>query len=603
MNDDDLNISGKARHMLEDIHTLSEDPAAAINQAQRDIEGNPGNIRAYRALAAALRQLGRHEEAGRADTSAVQASARSAPLLEAARAMRDRQVARAEQLLRAYLAADPDDPQALRMLAEIAAVCGHGGEAERLLRKALKAAPGFAPLYVNLAALLQDLGRTDEALTLLDQVLASDRANGMLLSFKAGILMGAGRPGEALETQERLLACAPDMATGWANYADTLKALGRADDAVSAYRTSLRLDPTSGFAWWGLANLRTTKLDQQDSGAIGKALAGAPGTLNRIQLHFALGKALSDQSRFAESFRHYATANEIRRTFIPYDPQWIGGTVRKTQAVFTREFVQQRTGQGCPATDPIFIVGLPRAGSTLVEQILASHPGVEGAGELFELDRIAMSLPGRGDGQSAWLDAIGSLTAEALHALGERYLAATRVHRKMDRPFFTDKMPFNWLYVGLISLILPNARIIDVRRHPMGCCFSNFTLYFNRTTNFASSLEDLGAYYWAYVQAMAHFDRAVPGRIYRVIYEDLVGDPAGEVRKLLAHLGLPFDEACLRFYENPRAVHTPSAQQVRRPINRDGLEYWRHFEPWLDPLKDALGPVLDSYPVVPGEYG
>ena len=550
-------------------------------------------------LAAALRRLGRYEEAGWADANGVQASARSVALLEAAKAMRDKQVERGEHLLRSYLDTDPDDPQALRMLAEIAAVCGHGGDAERLLRKALEVVPQFVPLYVNLASLLHDLGRTDEAIALLDQVLAHDPDNSMVLSFKAAVLSGARRMGEALGIEETLLARAPDMAVAWINHAHTLQAVGRLDDAIAAYRKALQLEPSSGFAWWGLAKLKTIKLDEQDIDAMLQALAAAPDDLNRVQLHFALGKALGDEKRFEESFRHYALGNDLRKILIPYDPHQVSETVRKAETVFTREFLQTRAGQGSMAADPIFIVGMPRSGSTLVEQILASHPLIEGADELFDMDRIAAGITNRDGTRSSWLDAIGDLSVESLHALGESYVALTRVHRKTGRPFFTDKMPYNWSYVGLIHLILPKAKIIDVRRHPLGCCFSNFTLYFNRTTNFASGLEDIGGYYRAYVRMMDHFDRILPGRVHRVLYEDLVGDLEGEVRKLLDHLGLPFDEACLRFYENPRAVHTPSAQQVRRPINRGGLEHWRNYEPWLGPLKESLGPVLDLYPAVP----
>jgi hypothetical protein len=246
-------------------------------------------------------------------------------------------------------------------------------------------------------------------------------------------------------------------------------------------------------------------------------------------------------------------------------------------------------------------VGLPRSGSTLVEQILASHPLIEGAGELPAIERIAMDIAGQA-GAASWQEAIGELGADALRARGEAYLASARACLTTDRPFFTDKMPFNWSCVGLIHLILPNARIIDVRRHPLACCFANFSQYFSRTVNFASSLEDLGRYYRAYARMMAHFDCLLPGRIHRVRYEALVEDLEGQVRSLLEYLNLPFDEGCLRFHENPRAIHTPSARQVRRPINREGLERWRCYEPWLGPLKDALGPIPDLYPAAPDKW-
>ncbi len=598
----ELDDSRRAQLALEEARAiLARDPDTAARQLREIIASRPDSARAHRWLAVALRQLGRYEEAGRAEADAIQVSARCPQLVEAATAMRKTEVEKAERLLRAHLASDPDDAQALRMLAEIAAVCGHGGDAERLLRQALDSAPGFVPLYVNLAALLQDLGRTDEALALLDEVLAKAPGNTMVLSFKAELLVAAGRMDEALTTHRALLALAPEAAVAWMNYGHALKIVGRADGAIAAYRESLRLDPANGFAWWGLADSRETRLDRCDIAAMQTALAGASDDLNRVQLHFALGKALGDSRCFDESFGHYAAANAIRRSLIPYDPALAAETVRKAQALFTGEFLRARAGQGCAAPAPIFIVGLPRSGSTLVEQILSSHPSIEAGGELPDIERIATGVANK-RAATSWLDAIGEMSADALRGLGESYIGSTRTHRRTDRPFLTDKMPFNWSYVGLIHLVLPNARIVDVRRHPLACCFANFARYFSRTVDFASGLEDLGRYYRAYVQMMAHFDRMLPGRIYRLSYEDLVEDLERETRRLLDHLGLPFDEACLRFHENPRPIHTPSAQQVRRPITREGLERWRDYEHWLRPLKAELGSVLDLYPDVPDEW-
>lgn len=576
---------------------LAGDPDKAARLARRIIVGDSGNSRAFRLLAAAARRLGRHEEAAHAEADAIQASARSPQLVDAAKAMRGREIEKAERLLRSWLGDDPDDPQALRMLAEIAAVCGHGGDAERLLRKALEAAPGFVPLYINLAALLQDLSRPGEAIALLDEVLANAPGNELVLSFKADILAAAGLMDKALKTHEDVIARAPDAAVVHINHGHALKAVGRGEEAAAAYRRSIELDPASGFAWWALANLKTATLDSHDIAAMEKALAGDVDDLNRIQLRFALGKALGDEERYEDSFHQYAAANDLRRALIPCDLNEIEEAVRKARALFTREFLNERAGQGCGAPDPIFIVGLPRSGSTLVEQILASHPSIEGAGELHAMESIAAAT-GRQVGVS-WLDAIGTLNADALRMLGENYLAAARSARRAERPFFTDKMPYNWLYAGLILCALPNATIVDVRRHPMACCFSNFAMYFNRSTNFASGLEEIGRYYCAYIRMMDHFDSVAPGRIHRVFYEGLVHNSEGATHKLLSQLGLPFDDACLRFYDNPRAVHTPSALQVRQPIYKEDVERWQNYEPWLGPLKKALGAVLDVYPAAP----
>jgi hypothetical protein len=314
---------------------------------------------------------------------------------------------------------------------------------------------------------------------------------------------------------------------------------------------------------------------------------------DRFHLHFALGKALEDAGRIKNSFVHYAEGNRLRRQAVDYDPKEIEAYVRRVPAIFTSDFFAERSGVGCDATDPIFILGMPRSGSTLIEQILASHPQVEGTMELPDVPAMVKRISGE---KQRYLEALVQLDLTAFEALGQEYLERTRVQRKTDRPFFIDKMPNNWTHVPLIHLMLPNAKIIDARRHPLACCFSNFKQHFARGQAFTYDLSELGHYYAAYVRLMQHVDEVLPGRIHRIFHEDMVEDPEREVRRLLGHLSLPFDEACLRFYENDRAVRTASSEQVRRPINREGVDRWQPFEPWLRPLKDALGRVLDSYP-------
>lgn len=398
--------------------------------------------------------------------------------------------------------------------------------------------------------------------------------------MKAAVLEGDGRSHEALDAHRALLARAPRAALPWTTYGRALAAAGDLQGAIEAYRKSLALDPRQGLAWWGLANLRTVHLGPDDVTRMEQTLSVVTEGLNRTQLHYALGKALGDQGRFDVSLQHYEAGNKLRGEFTAYSGTSLSEEVRQTREVVTPGFLKARRGQGAAAPDPIFIVGMPRSGSTLVEQILASHPLVEGLGELTDLGEVAAAL-----GQP---EALGGLDAAAAKALGERYLAAAGRRRRTARPFFTDKMPANWRHVGLIQLILPNAKIIDVRREPMACCLSSFTTYFNRQTSFPATLADLALYYRDYVRALDHFDNVLPVRVHRVQYERLVDDLEGETRRLLDHLGLPFAVECLRFYENPRAVQTPSAQQVRRPINREGLERWRGYEPWLGPLKDGL---------------
>jgi hypothetical protein len=317
---------------------------------------------------------------------------------------------------------------------------------------------------------------------------------------------------------------------------------------------------------------------------------------DRYRLHFALGKALEDQGGYAEAFEHYRKGSSLRGPQDQYDPEIPSRNVRSSRALFTREFFVAHTGFGCSAPDPIFIVGLPRSGSTLIEQILSSHSAVEGTSELHDITQIALQVDA---GSGTYPDILGRLDAVRLRELGEEYLARTRVHRKVDRPFFTDKMPSNFEHIGLIHLILPNAKIVDVRRHPLACGIAVFKHDFVRNMDYTYSLTHIGRYYRDYVELMAHFDAVLPGRVHRVFYENMVRDPETEIRRLLDYCGVPFEASCLRFHETARTVRTASSEQVRRPIYADAVEQWRNYEPWLGPLKSALGPVLDLYPAVP----
>jgi hypothetical protein len=319
-----------------------------------------------------------------------------------------------------------------------------------------------------------------------------------------------------------------------------------------------------------------------------------------MHFEFALGKALEDAGSYESSFAHYAAGNALRRRQHGYDPDEMSAFVRRSKRLLTRAFFAERAGAGAEAQDPIFIVGMPRAGSTLIEQILGSHPLVEGTMELPHLPNIARKLAGRKqEEEGTFLKRLASLNREELRALGEEYLAETRIMRKTEAPFFIDKMPNNFMYVGLIHLILPHAAIIDARRHPLGCCFSCFKQHFARGQWFSYGLTDIGRYYRDYVALMAHIDEVLPGKVTRVFYENVVADTEAEVRRLLAACRLPFDPRCLRFHENARAVRTASSEQVRKPIFRDGVDQWRHYEPWLEPLARVLGEVLTDYPRVP----
>jgi tetratricopeptide (TPR) repeat protein len=583
--------------LAEGARLLGHDPEAAAAQARAVLRVAPANADAYRLLGRALRQTGEHEEAEKAELEAIEGAVRDPQLMAAGEALVANDLPTAEGILRPRLKAKPTDVAAIRMMAELAARIGRFGDSEHLLRRALELAPGFTAARSNLATVLHRQNRPAEAIEVLDELLGGDPENAAAENLKAAALGRVGEYDEAIGIYERVLERFPGQPKVWMSYGHVLKTVGRRDDSVAAYRRALEIAPTLGEVWWSLANLKTVRLDEGDVAAMSAALS-RPNLADddRFHVHFALGKALEDSADYARSFDHYAEGNRLRRAAISYDAEEITAGVDRAIATFTPAFFADRPEHGCAASDPIFILGMPRAGSTLVEQILASHPLVEGTMELPDIPALAKKLAREG---RRYPEDLPALNAGDCTLLGEQYLERTRVQRKSARPFFIDKMPNNWLHVGFIQLILPNARIVDARRHPLGCCFSNFKQHFARGQGFSYDQGELGRYYSDYVRLMRHFDTVLPGRVHRVFYEDMIEDPESEVRRLLDGLGLPFDAACMRFYENERAVRTASSEQVRRPINREGLDQWLPYERWLGPLKAALGPVLDCYPDVP----
>jgi len=533
---------------------------------------------------------------------ALAESVRDPRLLEAGLALVEGRLAVAEGLLRAHLREKPTDIAAIRMMAELAGRLGRYADSETLLRRALELAPGFTAARANLATILYRQNRPTEAIEILDALLDEQPENPSHQNLKAAALGRVGGFEEAIHIYRQVLGRLPGQAKIWMSYGHVLKTVGRLDEGIAAYRRAIGLAPALGEAWWSLANLKTVRLDAADIEAMTAALS-APGLTREdlFHLHFALGKAHDDSAEPDLAFGHYAEGNRLRSELIGYDSDRTSRGVDRSIAFFTPAFFAERDGLGCPAPDPIFILGMPRSGSTLLEQILASHGEVEGTMELPDIPALVKRLSGRtrGSGESAYPEMLAALGPDELCALGEEYLERARIHRKTDKPFFIDKMPNNWAHVGLIRLILPGARVVDSRRHPLDCCFSNFRQHYARGQGFSYSLADMGRYYADYVRLMAHFDLVLPGRVHRVIHERLIDEPELEIRALLDALGLPFDPACLRSHENKRAVRTASSEQVRRPINREGVGQWRAYERWLEPLKAALGPVLESYPEAP----
>jgi tetratricopeptide (TPR) repeat protein len=506
-------------------------------------------------------------------------------------------LADAERTLRAHLATQPDDPAALALLAELALRARRWEDARNLLARSLDRAPGFDAARRRLALALHELNRNAEALAELDRLAATQPADPELLNLRANVLGRLGEHERAIDAFESVLAGHPASPRIWLAYGDALKTAGRVADGIAAYRQAIALAPAFGEAWWSLANLKTFGFTPEDVAAMEAALARTGlGDDDRLHLGFALGKAHEDAGRHEAAFRHYAAGNRLRRAAVAYDATATTAYVERTRRLLTADFFARRRSWGASAPDPIFVVGLPRSGSTLVEQILASHPAVEGTMELPEVTELARSLTataatGRASG---YPEVLGELAAADCRALGEQFLERTRTYRRSGRPRFIDKMPNNWLHAGFIHLMLPAATIIDVRREPMACGWSCYRQHFARGQHYTYALEDLGRYYRDYVALLAHLDVVLPGRIYRVSYERLVEDTEGEVRRLLEHCALSYDPACLRFHESTRAVATASSEQVRRPVYREALAEWRNFEPWLGPLRVALGPELAS---------
>ncbi len=581
--------------LVEGYRMLEADANRAAQYARQALASRPGSPPALRLIGLALRKSGQPGEAAEFEQRSLKAATTDPTLLRAGHALVENLLHEAEPLLKERLKRDPYDYSAIRMLAELAARIGRLGDSENLLRRALELAPSFQSARANLATVLYRQHRAPEALEQLDLIAAESELPDGVRNLKAAALGRIGGYQEAIGLYRDVLGRHGEQPKIWMSLAHLLKTVGDQAEAIAAYRRALELAPSLGEVWWSLANLKTVKFGGADVAAMEAALDDA--ALNpddKLHLHFALGKAFEDQHDAAQAWDHYAAGNGIRSAQLRHDPDRITGIVDRSIAVMTPEFFAGRDGQGFDAPDPIFILGLPRAGSTLLEQILASHSLVEGTMELPDIHNLVRRIDGKHDRdeRGSYPEGLLELNAEALHDLGREYLDTTRIQRSEGKPFFIDKMPNNWAYAGFIRLILPKAKIIDARRHPLDCGFSNFKQHFARGQAFSYDLGHIGRYYSDYVRLMAHLDAVQPGRIHRVLHERLIDDPETEIRALLDYCGLEWDDNCLNFHENKRAVRTASSEQVRQPLSRSGVDQWKPFEQWLDPLKQALGPAL-----------
>jgi tetratricopeptide (TPR) repeat protein len=608
-------------------HLAARDPGAAIEAYLQAVNINPALPASWKALNLLFRSLGRTADAEIAASHVAILAKLPVAIVTARSMLADGEVYEAERVIRQFLQTHVDHVEGMRLLAQIGMKLDILDDAEFLLESVLVFEPNYHLARFEYVEVLVRRHRHAKALSEIGRLLAIDPTNRSYRVMLANVQVGLGDHEAALGLFRELSAETPAAADLHLSMAHALKTLGRRQESIDAYRTAAGIRADFGDAYWSLANLKTYRFtdDELTRMRSGEAAAATP-LVDRYHLCFALGKACEDRHEYAESARYYERGNALKKAEINFSIEPIERNTRLQKAVCTRAFFDARQGwgdrgpaatpagatnaepiggpYGVPYGGPIFIVGLPRAGSTLLEQILASHSQVEGTMELADIPRLVQKLQGREQDPSRphYPSILAELTAEQLRRFGEKYLEDTQVYRT-GKPFFIDKMPNNFRHIGLIHLILPNAKIIDARREPMACCFSNFKQLFASGQEFTYSIDDITRYYRTYVELMAHWDSVLPGKVLRVQHEDVVEDLEGSVRRMLAFCGLDFEEGCLEFHRNARSVRTASSEQVRRPIYKEGLDQWRHFEPWLEPMKRALGPLLAEAERLPAPEG
>jgi tetratricopeptide (TPR) repeat protein len=575
-------------------HVFLRQAPEAIRAFTRAVELNPALPASWRLLASLHRMTGNEAESQNAAKHVAKLEALAPEVVTARSMLADGNLREAEELIRGYLRRSPEDFEAMRVLAQIAHQNEFSKDAVILLEAVLAARPDYHPARHDYVLALAALHRHKEAREQIEILIAAAPDNLAHRTTLAGLLVAQGSTEEAIALYRELLRKRPDDPELHLSLGHAQKTLGLRAEAERSYDTAARHRPNFGDAYWSLANLKTYRFtDDQLARMRQQVDAVRTPLVDRYHLCFALGKALEDRGEYAESFRFYARGNALKKEECRYGPEALERTLARQAELCTREFFEERRGWGCPDTSPIFIVGLPRAGSTLLEQILASHSQVEGTMELADIPRLVSSLDLHPTGKR-YPGVLALPTADDYRGFGEAYLRDTRHYRTRNTPLFIDKMPNNFRHVSLIHLMLPNAKIIDARREPMACCFSNFKQLFASGQQFTYSLDDIARYYRMYVQIMEHWDRVLPGRVLRVQHENVIHDLEGSVRRILDHLGLEFEQGCVEFHRTDRRVHTASSEQVRRPINREGVDQWRHFEPWLGELRAALGPLATA---------
>lgn len=578
-------------------YVAQRDAAQAIDAFLRAVNINPALPASWAMLESLYKLTGQPDNARTAAEHVATLQQLPRDVINATGLFCDGDWLAAENLIRGFLLSHGNHVEAMRLLARIGIARQVYDDAELLLEAVLVLAPEYRAARCDYARVLLQRHRFQAARDELDKLLGLEPENGEYRMLYANAMVGLGEYESAIALYRHFLQQAPDAADVHLWLAHALKTLGHGQQAIDSYRAAAAARTDFGDAYWSLANLKTYRFTDEEISRMRAAEAATTTSLvDRYHLCFALGKALEDRGAYEESFRQYAQGNALKKTEIRYQPEPLERNTELQIKVCTREFFARHAGTGAPDADPIFIVGLPRAGSTLLEQILASHSRVEGTQELPEIQRYVLELQGRDYDQEnpPYPGVLARMSTEDFRRLGERYLAETRIYRT-GRPIFIDKMPNNFRHIGLVHLMLPNAKIIDARREPMACCFSNFKQLFASGQEFTYGIEDIARYYRTYLELMQHWDVALPGRVLRVFHEDVVEDLEGNVRRILDFCGLEYETACVEFHKTQRSVRTASSEQVRQPIYREGLDQWRHYEPWLGGLATALGDALTRY--------
>jgi tetratricopeptide (TPR) repeat protein len=585
--------NGRALQELAHLARDRGDAEAAIHLYAQALRANPALLASYRRRLQLLEAAGRSQEARLTAAQLREAEALPRPLLAVTDLLAQGRVLKAESLCRQFLAQQPHHPEAMRLLAEVGVRLGALEEANFLLESACELQPDNPRLRIELIRVLGKRQRFETSLAQAQTLLAHAPDNLQYRSIHAIELLQLGRYEEAIAAFDQILEQLPGDAVTLTSRGHALKTCGRSTEAIASYQQAAQ-QRDHGEAWYALANLKTYRFDEEQLARMA-TLADDPGCayMDRIYLAFALGKAFEDRGDYANAFAHFERGNRLKQRQLRYSATQFSSEVDAQCESVTAQLLEELGNGGCDDAAPIFILGMPRAGSTLLEQILAAHSMVDGTRELPNILSLAQKLRRRSSGgeRPGYPHILASLDRDTRRTLGEDYLEQTRIHRG-EAPRFIDKMPNNFRHIGLIHLILPRAKIIDARREPMACCFSNFQQLFAEGQEFSYGLEDVGRYYRDYVRLMAHWDAVLPGRVYRLQHERLLDDFEGELRRLLDHLELPFEEACLRYWESDRAVRTPSSEQVRKPLYRDAVDKWQNYAAWLQPLREALGDDL-----------